>query len=304
MPQRILVGLIGGNILKSLSPALFEQTCRSIGIEGHYHLMDLEVLPGRTLDTIISACRTAGFSGTNITYPCKEAVLPLLDEVTPEARQIGAVNAVVISRDGRTVGHNTDRIGFRRAFEARFGADAARGRTVILVGAGGAGRAVAFALLDLGINALLIHDTRPQAAERLVDAVRRAGGRGRAAVVADVAAALPDAAGIVNATPIGMSGIPGNPLPTHAVSACHWVADVIYTPLETDGLKLARARGASVMGGAGMCVHQAAETFRLFTGRTPDTERMQVIFEAAAGGRSERVPHGDRTAGNFGVPQQ
>jgi shikimate dehydrogenase len=287
MQQRILVGLIGANILKSLSPAMFEHACAAAGIQGHYHLMDLDQLPGRTLKDVLHACRTAGFRGLNVTYPCKETVLPLLDEVSAEARQIGAVNTVVIAREGRTVGYNTDRIGFRRAFEDELGAEAVRGKAAVLVGAGGAGRAVAFALLDLGARTLLVHDARPEAAEALAEALRRFAGPERAATVLDVEAALARSAGIVNATPVGMLGIPGNPLPTNAVTADHWVADVIYTPLETECLKQSRARSAKVMGGAGMCVHQAAETFRLFTGRAPDTPRLRAIFDAAAAEREK-----------------
>jgi len=213
--------------------------------------------------------------------------MPLLDEVSAEARQIGAVNTVVISPEGRTAGYNTDRIGFRKAFEEHLGAEAVRSKTAILVGAGGAGRAVAFALLDLGARMLLIHDARPQAAEALVEALRRFAGPERAATVLDVEAALAQAVGIVNATPVGMLGIPGNPLPTSAVTGAHWVADVIYTPLETECLKLSRARSAKVMGGAGMCVHQAAETFRLFTGQAPDTRQLRAIFDSAAAERKK-----------------
>lgn len=136
----VLVGLIGSNIQKSLSPVLYEDACAQAGLRGPYHLMDLDLLPGRTLEGLIHAVCTAGFAGTNVTYPCKEAVLPLLDEVSPEARQIGAVNTVTVDGAGRACGHNTDRVGFRRVFEETFGGDAARGRTVLLVGAGGAGR--------------------------------------------------------------------------------------------------------------------------------------------------------------------
>ena len=194
---------------------------------------------------------------------------------------------MVISPEGRTAGYNTDRIGFRKAFEEQLGAEAVGGKTAILVGAGGAGRAVAFALLDLGAQTLLVHDARPQAAETLVEALRRFAGPGRASTVPDVEAALAQSSGIVNATPVGMLGIPGDPLPTNAITGNHWVADVIYTPLETECLKLSRARSAKVMGGAGMCVHQAAETFRLFTGRAPDARQLRAIFDAAAAERGK-----------------
>src|SRR5262245_41026922 len=139
MPARVLLGLIGANIQGSLSPALHEDACAAVGLVGHYHLMDLDLLPGRRLDDLIAAARAAGFAGVNVTYPCKEAVIPLLDAVTDEAREIGAVNTVTFDRDGRATGHNTDRIGFRESFAETFGGLA--GKPVVLVGAGGAGRA-------------------------------------------------------------------------------------------------------------------------------------------------------------------
>ena len=274
--MRILVGLIGANIQKSLSPALHEDAFAAGGIRGHYHLMDLDRLPGRSLEDLLGAARTAGFTGVNITYPCKEAVLPLLDEVSEEARQIGAVNSVTIDREGRTKGYNTDRIGFRSGFEETLGR--IEGETVLLVGAGGAGRAVAFALLDLGASRILAHDIAPERARALAAAL----GEDRCRVETDAAAALARAAGVVNATPVGMLGYPGNPIPIHAVERRHWVADVIYTPLETQLIAAARAKGARVVGGAGMCVFQAVEAFRLFTGIAPDVSRMHRSFSAAA----------------------
>jgi shikimate dehydrogenase len=280
--RRILAGLIGANIQKSLAPALHEDACAAAGMHGLYHLMDLDALPGRTLKSLLDAVRTAGFAGVNVTYPCKEAVVPLLDEVSAEARQIGAVNTVTIDPTGRTTGHNTDRIGFGRAFEEALGRDAIRGKAAMLVGAGGAGRAVAFALLDLGAEALLIHDVDADRAGRLSRDVSSVVGSGRCRAVSDIRSAIAAAVGVVNATPVGMLGIPGLPIAPDLVAPGQWVADVIYTPLETDLIKAARARGCRVMGGAGMCVHQAVETFRLFTGVSPDLDRMQRAFVEAA----------------------
>ena len=287
--KRMLLGLIGANIQKSLSPHLHEDACAAAGMRGYYHLMDLDVLPGRSLESLLDAARTAGFAGVNITYPCKEAVLPLLDEVSPEARQIGAVNTVTFDRDGRTTGYNTDRVGFRRAFEDALGGNLVYGKTALLLGAGGAGRAVAFALFDLGVDMLLVHDKEADRAHRLAGALVSQFGAGRSEAVADVGSALSSAAGLVNATPVGMLGIPGIPVPPSDIRARHWVADVIYTPLETDLVKGARAKGSQVIGGAGMCVRQAAETFRLFTGHVVDLQRMQRIFTEAAVLRSQRL---------------
>lgn len=287
MQQRMLVGLIGANIQKSLSPALFEDACAAADIRGHYHLMDLDDLPERKLEDLLHAARMAGFRGINVTYPCKEAVLPILDTVSAEARQIGAVNTIVISPDGKTEGYNTDRIGFRRAFEEELGAAAVRGKTATLIGAGGAGRAVAFAFFDLGVETLFVNDNRLDRAKALVEALTTHFGTGRAQVTTNTEAAVLKSAGVVNATPVGMVGIPGNPLPSHAINANHWVADVIYTPLDTECIKLARAQQARAMGGAGMCVHQAAETFKLFTGIPADTRRLQRTFAAAAADREK-----------------
>jgi shikimate dehydrogenase len=279
--NRMLVGLIGANIQQSLSPALHEDAFAAAGVTGHYHLMDVDVLRGRRLDALLAAARTAGFAGVNVTFPFKEAVIPLLDAVSDEARQIGAVNTVVIDATGRTTGHNTDRSGFRAAFIEAFGTDAARGRNFLQLGAGGAGRAVAFALRDLGVASLHVYDVDRQRARKLCTDV---GETARPIDAPEAAAA--SAAGIVNATPVGMQGHPGLPMTPDAIRAGQFVADVIYTPLETDFLKAARKRGARTMGGGGMCVHQAVDAFRHFTGRTPDIDRMKRTFAEAATRRS------------------
>ena len=285
MSRSILVGLIGANIQRSLSPALFEDFCTTLGRRGHYHLMDTDLLADRGLEDLLAAARTAGFAGVNVTYPFKEAVLALLDEVSDEARQIGAVNTVTIDRDGATRGYNTDRTGFQRAFEEKIGREAVAGKTVVLIGAGGAGRAVAFALCDLGVATVLVSDKNEAQAAGLVASVSAHLGPQRCRIERDPVSALATAAGLVNATPVGMTGFPGIPISTDSIDARHWVADVIYSPLETEFLKAVRARGARVMGGAGMCVHQAVQAYRLFTGLTPDIARLHAAFAKAAAAR-------------------
>lgn len=276
---RILVGLIGANILKSLSPALHEDAFAAAGLRGHYHLMDLDALPGRRLEDLLAAARLLGFAGVNITFPCKEAVLPLLDEVSAEARQIGAVNTVAIAPEGRMMGHNTDRIGFARSFAEELGAEAVKGRAVVLIGAGGAGRAVAFALHDLGAAQILVHDRDLHRAAALVADLIAHLGAARCRLLQSPAEAPAEVAGFVNATTAGMLGFPGLPLDPALLQPRHWVADVIYTPLETDLIAAARARGCRTLTGGGMCVHQAAEAFRLFTGRAADVARMHRLFD-------------------------
>jgi shikimate dehydrogenase len=280
---RHLVGLIGAKIQNSLSPALHEDAFAAAGIRGYYHLMDLDVLAGRRLEDLLLSVRMSGFAGVNVTYPCKEAVISLLDEVSPEARLIGAVNTVTIDTNGRTSGYNTDRTGFRRGFEEALGR--IDGETVLLIGAGGAGRAVAFALFDLGAARVVVHDRDAARAQALAAEL----GSDRCRTEVDPAVALRGAGGVVNATPVGMLGFPGNAVPMGAVERRHWVADVIYTPLDTELTKSARAKGARVVNGAGMCVHQAAEAFRLFTGLTPDMARMRRAFVGAAAMRDRAL---------------
>lgn len=277
--KRALVGLIGANIQKSLSPILHEDAFAAAGIRGHYHLMDLDRLPGRTLADVLGAARAAGFAGVNVTYPCKEAVLPLLDEISAEARQIGAVNTVTIDARGRMIGYNTDRFGFRASFEETLGRAAIAGKSAVLVGAGGAGRAVAFALCDLGAASVLVHDQDRGRAAALARDLAANFGAGRGRAVDGVTPALSETAGAVNATPVGMLGFPGMPLPAEVIEPRHFVADVVYTPLETALIRASRARGARVLTGGGMCVFQAAEAFRLFTGAAPDAARMRRLFD-------------------------
>jgi len=276
--RRTLVGLIGANILKSLSPALHADAFAAAGIDGYYHLMDVEVLRGRSLPQLLDAVKVAGFSGTNVTFPFKQDVLVHLDALDEEARQIGALNCVTIAPDGATKGYNTDRSGFRRSFEHHLSRASADGARVTLVGAGGAGRAVAFALMDLGVADLAIHDSNAKQSASLIADLHRYFGVKRARPVDDLAAAVAAADGVVNATPVGMLGIPGNPVPVAALRPTHWAADVIYTPLDTAFIKAARACGARTLTGGGMCVYQAVEAFRLFTGIAPDVERMHATF--------------------------
>jgi quinate/shikimate dehydrogenase (NAD+) len=287
--RRTLVGLIGANIMGSLSPALHEDAFAAAGIRGHYHLMDLDRLPARRLEDLLAAVKTAGFAGVNVTFPCKQAVMGLLDEVSVEARQIGAVNTVTITPQGYTAGHNTDRGGFRRNFEEVLGRASVEGKTAVLIGAGGAGRAVAFALMDLGAATVIIHDTDPRQATSLLEDLARHTGSSRARAARSLSEEIATAAGVVNATPIGMTGFPGNPVPVDALKAQHWVADVIYTPAETELIQAAKARGARALTGGGMCVHQAVEAFQLFTGLGADVERMHHTFARALAERDRET---------------
>ena len=276
--RRILVGLIGRNIQGSLSPALFADAFAAAGIDGFYHLMDADRLPNRRLAELLDAIKTAGFAGANITYPFKQDVLPLLDVIDPEAAEVGAINTVAIAQDGRITGYNFDRHGWRDSFAESLGADSARGKTVVLIGAGGAGRAVAFALMDLGVGTLVLHDLDLARAKALAADVAKHYGAARCYLTGDLEREIAAADGIVNATQTGMTGFPGNPVPVAAIRPTHWAADVIYTPAETEFLKAAAAKGARTLNGSGMVVHQAAAAFRCLTGETADIAHLYRAF--------------------------
>lgn len=274
-----LVGLIGRAIQGSRSPALHEREAAEQGRKLIYRLIDLDRLGlgAEALGRLLAAAEWTGFAGLNITFPCKQAVLPLLHELSPDARAIGAVNTVVLS-EGRRFGHNTDVTGFAEAFRRGL-PEATRGH-VVQLGAGGGGAAVAHALLAEGVGHLSIHDTDASRAAALADAVCGRFGHGRAGAVTDIAAALAGADGLVNCTPVGMLKMPGMPLPPGLLRPSLWVADIVYFPLETELLRAARALGCRTLDGGGMAVFQAAGAFRLFTGLAPDAERMRRHFAA------------------------
>lgn len=273
MNEVILTGLIGAGIAGSLAPALHEAEAAAQGLRLVYRRLDLTTLGVglEALEELLLAAQRFGFTGLNITFPGKQAVIPLLDELSPDAAAIGAVNTVVL-RGGRRVGHNTDCSGFVEGFRRGL-PGAALGR-VALLGAGGAGSAVGRALLGLGAAQVAIADTDAARAEALA---ARLGSR---AVVADgPAAALAGADGLVNCSPIGMPAHPGLPLPAALLHRGLWVADVVYVPLDTTLLRAARAAGCRTLDGGGMAVFQAVGALRLFAGIEPDAERMRQHFE-------------------------
>lgn len=276
--SRVLVGLVGAGIARSLSPALHEEEAAHHGLRLHYQLIDLDRTGegARALPGLLRAARTMGFSGLNITYPCKQAVVPLLDALSDEAAQMGAVNTVVIEADGRLVGHNTDGSGWAWGLQRALpGADLSR---VVLLGAGGAGAAIAHAALRLGAGAIVVSDRQPAKAEQLVAELQRAHGTARASAQADVVRALGAASGLVHATPTGMDKLPGLPLPVECLRPDLWVSEVVYFPLHTALLQAARARGCTVADGGGMAVGQAVGAFEHFTGLRADAARMDTHF--------------------------
>jgi shikimate dehydrogenase len=283
MGPKLLVGLIGSGIQRSLTPALHEAEARAQGLRLHYQLIDLDHVPaGRpqgveALPALLDAARTMGFAGLNITYPCKQAVIPLLDGLSDEARAMGAVNTVVFS-EGRAIGHNTDGSGWRWGFQHQL--PAASVHRVVLLGAGGAGSAIAHALLRLGTECLVVVDSDGARASELSTRLNELYPGNRVHCMDDVAQALAGASGLVHATPTGMDKLPGLPLPEAVLRADLWVSEIVYFPLQTALLRAAAARGCRVADGTGMAVGQAVDAFALFTGREPDANRMQAHMQA------------------------
>jgi shikimate dehydrogenase len=286
IPGPFRVGLIGADIGPSLSPALHEREAAQLGLDYAYELIDINRL-GATEERVgklLRRARELGFRGVNITHPCKQAVVEHLSELSPDAAELGAVNTVVFEDRG-AVGHNTDRPGFAESFVR--GLPGVQTASVVLIGAGGAGSAVAHAALSVGVQRLLVFDARREPAVALVQALGDRHGSHRAAVCEQLADDLPRADGLIHATPTGMEAHPGMPFAHGLLHDEQWVAEVVYRPLETELLRHARGLGCRTLDGGGMAVFQAALSFELFTGITPDRERMLRHFvEIAQGGSS------------------
>lgn len=274
---KVLLGLIGAGIQRSLSPALHEEEGQHHGLRVHYQLIDLDAagVGVEVLPELMRAVRVMRFAGLNITYPCKQSVLPLLDALSEEARAIGAVNTVVREGD-RLVGHNTDGYGWSWGFKRALpGADLSR---VVLLGAGGAGSACADAVLRLGARQLVIVDKEPSRAAELAARLNRHFPGSRVSAVHEIGTAMNGASGLVQATPVGMTAVPGMPLGEGLLRPSLWVSEIVYVPLETPLLKAARRIGCATADGGHMNVGQAIRGFRLFTGCDADAARMEAHF--------------------------
>jgi shikimate dehydrogenase len=277
--ESFLVGLVGDGVMPSLTPYMHEREGDVQGLRYLYRPIDLTELglPGKAVGELLAGARSLGFNGLNITHPCKQLVLDYLDEVSADARRLGAVNTVVI-REGRFIGYNTDFSGFAAALAS--GLPGATLDRVVQLGAGGAGSAVAYALLTAGVRELDLVDTD---AARCADRAAELAGffpdrTVTARTTAELPQLMPQADGLVHCTPVGMAAHPGVPLDMSLVESRHWVADIVYRPIETELVHGARAKGCKVLDGGRMAVGQAADAFRIFTGRPADADRMRSHF--------------------------
>ena len=252
---------------------------QSLGLQISYELFDFDLMPNGAarLPAVLEEAEQRGFSGLNVTYPSKQAVIPLLHELSPEARALHSVNTVLF-RDGRRLGHNTDWWGFAESFRREM--SDVNARRVVLVGAGGAGAAVGYAMLKSGTQELDVHDMDHGRAVALTERMSALFPDCRVTVCDDIARALATSDGLVHATPTGMQKHPGMPVPAQCLRPPLWVAEIVYVPLLTELLRTARQHGCRTLDGDGMAVFQGAMAFKLFFDLNPDVARMQRRFHS------------------------
>ncbi len=274
-----LAGLVGAGIQHSSSPSMHMDEGQSLGLQINYELFDLDLLPGGAtgLAAVLDQAEQRGFTGINVTYPSKQAVIPLLHELSPEARALHSVNTVLF-RGGRRIGHNTDWWGYAESFRREM--TDVNARRIVLVGAGGAGAAVCYAMLKSGTQELSVHDLDRSRAAALAERMSSIFDDRKVTVCEDVPAVIAAADGLVHATPTGMQKYPGMPVPAECLRPPLWVAEIVYVPLLTELLRAARQHGCRTLDGDGMAVFQGAMAFKLFFGVNPDAARMQRRFHS------------------------
>ncbi|MCB2100273.1 MAG: shikimate dehydrogenase [Rhodobacterales bacterium] len=268
----IQLGLIGENISKSRAPRLHPLLGRLCGLDVTYTPFDSEGVPGFDPMATLQARMDEGFKGLNVTHPYKTVVAAALPNLRPRVRRLGSINTVVFV-DGQWIGANTDHSGTIRGYRHVFGTLPA-GR-VLMMGAGGVSRAIAFALQDLGVVEILIHDLDDARAHTLTQVLSDHGCAARTVAAEDLRAAAAQADGLVNATPMGMYKHPGMPLPADAIGGQRWAFDAVYTPLWTDFLRCCQDRGLAVMTGFELFLFQGLDAFRCFTGITVDEDEVR-----------------------------
>ncbi|MBV9064751.1 MAG: shikimate dehydrogenase, partial [Methylobacteriaceae bacterium] len=266
-------------IAHSASAAMHEQAAAALGLRCHYQFIEVAGAGRAELLTLIEGVRRLGFAGVNITFPYKEAIIAVLDELAPTAAAVGAVNTVVV-KDQRLVGNNTDTTGFERAVTPLLTGPE---NAVAVIGAGGVGKAIAFALSNLNVSEIRIFDSDPARSVKLGSLLPE---HNNIRIAKNLEEAVSGATGVVNATPVGMLPNKDSPVPVALLHSGLWVADAVYYPLITPLLAAARASGARTMTGRELAIHQAAHAFELFTGFVPSIDVMGRAFDAVMGKRT------------------
>jgi shikimate dehydrogenase len=278
----VRLGLIGDNIARSKSPLLHVEAGRLCGLEVSYERL-VPADMGLSFEAVFERCRGGGFHGINITYPYKEQVVPLVRIDEPEVSRLGACNTVLFSGTC-AAGYNTDHSGFLAAYRSVFAGR--RPGTVAMAGAGGVGKAIAFALAVLEARHLRLFDSHRERANALAQSIGAAATGMAVEVCSDIAQAASGADGLVNCTPLGMTGYPGTAVPAALMGTAKWAFDAVYTPVETEFLTDARAAGLEVVSGYELYFHQGVDAFRLFTGKEVDQMALRSIL---AGFKAERT---------------
>lgn len=270
------LGLIGDNIAQSRAPALHRFCGGMAGLDLSYDLL-IPTQMGMTFDAVFEHVQARGYHGLNITLPYKERVVAKLDIPDPMIARIGACNTVVFDAGGAAPrGFNTDYSGFLRAYRTAFGG-VSPGR-VVMFGAGGVGRAVGFALAELGAVEIVLIDADPVKATALAARISAAGGAARVGAAADLNAAD----GVINCTPLGMVGYGGSPVAEDEFPSCRWAFDAVYTPVDTPFKAQAVAAGAAFLSGYELYYWQGVDAFEIFTGR-PVADHAKLRGMLAAG---------------------
>jgi len=278
MMTTLKLGLIGNGISKSSAKRLHTLAGNLCGIAVDYEPIDLKDHAPSHFEAVFAQCAHDGYHGMNITHPYKERAARMVQINNPLLRHMGAVNTVLFN-DGKNIcGFNTDNSGFVRAFRNQFGNQPA-GITA-LVGTGGAGRAVAFGLVELGSHDIRLYDLDRTKAEALAQALRLAAPDATVRVCHELAEALERADGVLNCTQVGMYQYPGTPIPAELIKMQKWVFDAIYTPLETEFLAAARARGLAILSGYELFFYQGINAFEIFTGVQLEEHKLRDALAA------------------------
>ena len=273
------VGIIGYPLGHSLSPAFQQAAFDALGLDFRYETWET---PPQGLPDLVSRLRGSDYAGANVTVPHKEAVIHFMDSLDDVVLAAGAVNTIV-RKDDRLAGYNTDVTGFQRALREGAGFDIG-GRRAVVLGAGGAARAVVLALIQDGAAAVTVMNRTASRAQQLAaDLVPLAGSCALRAIALgpDLAASLSEAQLLVNCTSVGMKGTEAEdeiPVDPALIGSQHLVVDLVNRPRETRLLSEARARGAATLDGLPMLIYQGADSFRMWTGQEPS---VAVMFEAA-----------------------
>ena len=281
------IALIGQGISHSLTPSLHMSEGEANGIAYQYDLVDISKpqFEKRSIGQLLEFLKSECYHGANITYPFKVQVLGELSVCSEIVDKISSSNTVVL-RDGKWIGDNTDAYGFQMMLKEGMGQ--VRAKSALLLGAGGAGKAVIAGCAQYGLERLWVYDPNPDATNDIQNLSKYFP---NLEIIAtnDVASAMQSADGVINATPIGMNSEGMSPLNPSLLASHHFVADIVYFPLETELLKQGASKGCRVISGAQMAVYQAAKAFEIFTGIKPNEERMKVNLAQLIAGKGNEI---------------